>query len=339
MPPPTTHRARAPTTTTTAPGTLVPVTSYSSPSIQSPIDITVGPDGALWFTNAGNDSIGRITTDGDVTQLHRSRASPRPDGITFGPDGALWFTNATNNTIGRITTAGTVTHFADPTINKPFDIATGSDGALWFTNHGTNNVRRQRSVGSRPSASSRSSRRPGTPTGRVVPRRHRRRPRRRALVREHRLSRDLPHHHGRRDHALHRTRRSRRRTASPPVPTARCGSRTAATARSAASPPTGRSRNYPDPTISDPQGIVTGPDGALWFANYGNNTIGRVTTGGTVTDFNNPAISHPRQHHGRSRRRALVHQRRQQHDRAHRPALTIYVERDLLRRELGLDRR
>jgi streptogramin lyase len=29
--------------------------------------ITSGPDGALWFTNAGNNSIGRITTSGKVT--------------------------------------------------------------------------------------------------------------------------------------------------------------------------------------------------------------------------------------------------------------------------------
>jgi streptogramin lyase len=30
--------------------------------------------------------------------------------------------------------------------------------------------------------------------------------------------------------------------------------------------------------IDDPQGITTGPDGALWFTNYDGNSIGRITT-------------------------------------------------------------
>jgi len=43
------------------------VWSSSDPSIVFPTSITTGPDGALWFTNTGNDTIGRITTDGIVT--------------------------------------------------------------------------------------------------------------------------------------------------------------------------------------------------------------------------------------------------------------------------------
>ena len=68
----------------------------------NPSGITAGPDGALWFTNAGN-SIGRITTAGVVTNYTGTGIS-NPSGITAGPDGALWFTNSGNNSIGRITT-------------------------------------------------------------------------------------------------------------------------------------------------------------------------------------------------------------------------------------------
>ncbi len=35
---------------------------------------------------------------------------------------------------------------------------------------------------------------------------------------------------------------------------------------------------------SDPAGITTGPDGALWFTELGGR-IGRITTAGTVTEF------------------------------------------------------
>jgi hypothetical protein len=57
----------------------------------------------LWFTNQNNDSIGRITTGGTVTN-YTGTGIYTPFGIAAGPDGALWFTNQNNNSIGRITT-------------------------------------------------------------------------------------------------------------------------------------------------------------------------------------------------------------------------------------------
>ena len=58
----------------------------------------------------GNNSIGRITTAGVVTNYTGTGISG-PAGIAAGPDGALWFTNYSNNSIGRITTAGVVTNY------------------------------------------------------------------------------------------------------------------------------------------------------------------------------------------------------------------------------------
>ena len=63
----------------------------------------LGPDGALWFTNSGNDSIGRITTDGSTKSAFFDPSINQPHGIVSGPDGALWFTNGGNDSIGRIT--------------------------------------------------------------------------------------------------------------------------------------------------------------------------------------------------------------------------------------------
>ena len=133
--------------------------------------IVSGPDGALWFTDTGNNSVGRITTTGQVTTFTgasiavpegitlgpdgalwftdtgttRSAGSPRrrghrlhgtgnsgPVGITAGPDGALWFINAGNGTIGRITTGGTISAYTGSGIG-PHNITSGPDGALWFT--------------------------------------------------------------------------------------------------------------------------------------------------------------------------------------------------------------
>jgi virginiamycin B lyase len=108
------------------------VSTFTAPGIKHPEGITTGPDGALWFTNDGNDtsSIGRITTTGRISIFP---GDPSWTGsITAGPDGALWFDNS-NNELGRITTSGTVSTYSAPSVWAE-DITTGPDGALWFIN-------------------------------------------------------------------------------------------------------------------------------------------------------------------------------------------------------------
>ena len=48
---------------------------------------------------------------------------------------------------------------------------------------------------------------------------------------------------------------------------------------------------FSDPSISYPYAITTGPDGALWFTDIDNNSIGRITTAGVVTEYTDPSIS------------------------------------------------
>ena len=72
-----------------------------------PSEITVGPDGNLWFTEEDGNRIGRITPGGVVTEFTSGiSAGARPMGITAGPDGNLWFTEYSGNRIGRITPTG-----------------------------------------------------------------------------------------------------------------------------------------------------------------------------------------------------------------------------------------
>lgn len=99
-----------------------------------PQDITLGPDGNLWFTERGADQIGRITPDGVVSEFPVPGSGSEPVGIVAGPDGNLWFTQYGGNQIGRISTTGSVTEFAIPTAGVgPYAIAVGNDGNLWFT--------------------------------------------------------------------------------------------------------------------------------------------------------------------------------------------------------------
>jgi hypothetical protein len=43
--------------------------------------------------------------------------------------------------------------------------------------------------------------------------------------------------------------------------------------------------NIPFTGGSNPEGITTGPDGALWFTERGGNQIGRITPSGQVREF------------------------------------------------------
>src|SRR5262245_50804157 len=58
--------------------------------------ITVGPDGALWFSESDVEKsdnvnkIGRITTAGTFTEFTPPTAGIKPQGITVGSDGAIW---------------------------------------------------------------------------------------------------------------------------------------------------------------------------------------------------------------------------------------------------------
>ncbi len=111
---------------------LTSIMEFPLPANSGPVTIVTGPDGALWFTNADNDSIGRISSGGTVTEFNISSGA-NPSGITVGPDGNLWFTEPGINKVGRITTSGTVTEFSLSSGIGPNQITSGADGNLWFT--------------------------------------------------------------------------------------------------------------------------------------------------------------------------------------------------------------
>lgn len=93
--------------------------------------IVLGPQKALWFTEEFTSKIGRIATDGSITEFPVSNGQ-EPEGITVGPDGNLWFTEPGANEIGRMTPHGVMALFQITGSNpSPRGITTGPDGNLW----------------------------------------------------------------------------------------------------------------------------------------------------------------------------------------------------------------
>jgi virginiamycin B lyase len=121
------------------------VSGYSCPLVPRPQSITLGPDGALWFTEQMFSNVAVRTTAGKVVRMTTAGAftefslpggatkstTPTPGGIASGSDGALWFTDAREGKIWRSTTSGALTSYAIP-IGTASAITTGPDAALWF---------------------------------------------------------------------------------------------------------------------------------------------------------------------------------------------------------------
>jgi streptogramin lyase len=121
------------------------ITEYPIPTPQgAPTGITLGPDGNLWFTEAGRDKIGRVTTAGDFTEFPIPTPGSGAQSITAGPDGNLWFTEQAHLRIGRITTEGAITEFRLPEGSDSFEITAGPApaGDLWFTEFFSNKIGR-----------------------------------------------------------------------------------------------------------------------------------------------------------------------------------------------------
>lgn len=113
-----------------------------------PQRLTVGPDGNIWFTeyqaNAGEHRIGRITTNGVITEF-RATTSPTLVGPKMGfgittRDGKLWYITETGK-IARMDPlnpypVGPYDEFAtNSMLYTGHDIITGPDGNLWYTQY------------------------------------------------------------------------------------------------------------------------------------------------------------------------------------------------------------
>ena len=241
--------------------------SVSIPPTNSVGGITSGPDGNLWFTeingNAnGNGQIGRMDTSGNITEFSQGiPAGSEPFGITAGPDGNLWFTDEGTNAIGRITTKGVITEFPIPNPNgvssTPKSITTGPDGNLWFTS---------------------SSSTQGSFIGRITPQ---------GVIT--RFSRGLPGSSFDGDNTGGITTGPDGNLWFTDY-TLIFGPMNTELSSVGKITPQGVITLFPlsDPS-TEPTDIATGPDGVLYFTEYGIGSIGRITTAGALSRIPSPS--------------------------------------------------
>jgi virginiamycin B lyase len=108
--------------------------SIPGPKLGSTHELTVGPDGDIWFTQMLQDRVGRLSLDGQFTFFPTGRGS-MPHGIQFDSQGRLWVTLQGYNTITQMNLNGKIV--ANHTIpypdSNPHGLTIASDGDVWFT--------------------------------------------------------------------------------------------------------------------------------------------------------------------------------------------------------------
>ncbi|HTX58979.1 MAG TPA: hypothetical protein VMH02_04815 [Verrucomicrobiae bacterium] len=239
--------ARATTTSAS-----VQISEYSVPGAGDgtgdPAGIYAGPDGNLWWSAyAGSDTaIGKMTTAGAPTQYQTPALSGTGvQNITAGPDGTMWFVDTSR--IGHIATDGTgVTLYSTGLSgSEPSGIALGPDGNLWFTEHGSALIGKITTDGTITEFT--------TPNASSFP------------------------------WGI---------TAGPDgnMWFAECGPYDAAGGAIGKIPTNATSgaqivEYSTGMTGFNPTDITTGPDGALWYTYFNSKLIGRITTGGTITEY------------------------------------------------------
>jgi virginiamycin B lyase len=103
----------------------------------SPLSLTVGADGNLWFTGLGG-AVQRMTLSGHIRVYRIPHANDYArGGIATGADGALWFDEEAGQRFGRLTVSGHLTEIKIPRVHRAraswfVGPVQGPDGYIWF---------------------------------------------------------------------------------------------------------------------------------------------------------------------------------------------------------------
>jgi len=102
-----------------------------------PHDPAVAPDGALWYTGMGSNSLGRLDVkSGQFRSYPLKRPDSGPHGLAADGSGKIWFTANYKGYIGRLDPKdGTVSEFPLPAkaARDPHTPVFDKKGTLWFT--------------------------------------------------------------------------------------------------------------------------------------------------------------------------------------------------------------
>lgn len=92
-----------------------------------PTEFAAAPS-ALWFTDNGAGYVGKITTDGTITEFN---VGGNPNHPVLGSDGNIWFVSSNTTTLTKISAEGLTTSFTFGSGNFSA-LVKASDGTFWI---------------------------------------------------------------------------------------------------------------------------------------------------------------------------------------------------------------
>ncbi len=279
------------------------ITEFTTPTAASePQEMTRGSDGAIWFTEYSVGKIARIPTNAtsgtQITEFATSSATSFPFGIVSGPDGQLWFTEQNGNKIGHIpvtaTSGADISEITLPTGGSfPTGITAGSDNALYFTEQSGNRIGRIPTNATSTSAITEITLPPSAPfamntaaDGTIW------------FTETGGAASSVAHMPVGATMASQITSIALPTALSAPLGIAPGTAGTMIvselTGHKIASVPLGATSSAQISEFSagtaNPEQVVLGPDGAIWFAETNANKVGRIATDGTLLEFTVPTI-------------------------------------------------
>jgi virginiamycin B lyase len=97
--------------------------------------MAAGPDGSVWFSEAGSGGAGAISRIDRAGRVSRFPVPIRsgPSSLAPAADGVVWFTDQGGSAIGRLAPSGSTSMYPIGSSGYPTRIATAADGNVWFT--------------------------------------------------------------------------------------------------------------------------------------------------------------------------------------------------------------
>lgn len=108
--------------------------------------IVAGAGGSLWFVGyraSGENVLGRIDTEGELSEFPLGPSSGLGGAIAAAPDGGFWFTETGAGRIGRVNPGGAIEQLTPPSASAaPGAIAAGPGSTIWFVEESADKVGR-----------------------------------------------------------------------------------------------------------------------------------------------------------------------------------------------------
>lgn len=107
--------------------------------------IVAGSGGSLWFVGyrvSGENVLGRVDSEGAVSEFSLGPAGGPGGAIAVGPDGSFWFTETAAGEIGRVAPGGAIEEFPLGSGADPGAIVAGPGSTIWFVEEAAGRVGR-----------------------------------------------------------------------------------------------------------------------------------------------------------------------------------------------------